>query len=222
MTMTSKIPAKERLKRFLYTSSEEPRYVTGTPEKHGYYSPDKVKSILELLESNNPEILLNIIEVTNSENVLPRRETIFIVLAYAATSNITMKDTFKNKLYTTLLNVCRNTEELFLFIKFYRTQKKNFTSALNRAVSSYYMKKDPMELAKCVSEAKGYHGWKHKDLVKLSHCKTESICMYKIIIYFGTFSRLIYVIHYYYDYCLLVVHNMFTINIGTNIGYTIP
>lgn len=180
--MANKIPAKERLKRFLYTSSEEPRYITGNPEKHGYYSPDKVKSIVELLESNNPEILLNIIEVVNSENLLPRRETIFIVLAYAATSNITVKDAFKHKLYTTLLNVCKTCEELFLFVKYYSMQKKNFSSALNKTVAAYYMKQDPMELAKRVSETTGFHGWKHKDLIKLSHCKTDSICMYTIII----------------------------------------
>lgn len=175
--MTQRVSAKERFKRFLYTSSEEPRYVTGNPEKHNYYNSEVIPSIREILQSQNPEVLLNIIELVNSENLLPRRETIFIALAYAAVTNQTVKDVFRHKIYTTLLNVCRCDEELFLFVKYYIKHKKTFSSALNKAVTTYYTKKDPLDLAKRVSAHKGYHGWKHKDLLKLSHCKSDNLCM---------------------------------------------
>lgn len=179
--MTEKASAIERLKRFLYTSNEDPRYTTGNPEIHNYYEPEKVKVIQEILEGENPDVLLNVVMATSSENLLPRRETLFITLAFAATTSVNVTNGFKSKLYTTLLNVCQNDEELFLFIKFYSKHKKNFSSGLNRAIACYYTKKDPLQLARHISEAKGYHGWTHKDLLKLSHCKAPSVCKFYFV-----------------------------------------
>lgn len=176
--MSSKVGIKDRLKRFLYTSTEEPKYITGDPEKHKYYETEKLTALNEILLSENPELLLNLIDMVNNENLLPRRETIFVALAFAATTAIPLSDTFKHKVYTTLLNVCRNDEDFFTFIKLYSKAKKNFSSALNKVVFTYYTRKDPFDLAKDVSRQSKYHGWSHKDLLKLAHGKSNSACKY--------------------------------------------
>lgn len=176
--MTSRAGIKDRLKRFLYISAEVPRYITGDPEKHKYYEIEKLVVLQEILQSENPELLLNIIDMVNSENLLPRRETIFVALAFAATTTIPLTDTFKHKIYTTLLNVCRGDEDLFTFIKLYSKVKKNFSSALNKAVFTYYTRKDPFDLARDISRQPRIHGWSHKDVLKLAHGKTDSACKY--------------------------------------------
>lgn len=179
--MTQNASAIDRLRRFLYTSNEEPRYTTGNPEIHNYYEPEKVKVIQEILQGREPEVLINVVEQVNRENLLPRRETLFIALAFAATTAVTVPDSFKNRLYTILISLCRNDEEFFLFIKYYRKYKKNFPSGLNRVITYWYtVEKDPLRLARNVSEVKGYHGWTHKDLFKLSHCKSKDICKFHV------------------------------------------
>lgn len=173
--MTQNVSAVQRLRRFLYTSNESPRYITGNPEKHNYYEPEKLPAILQVLQES-PDLFCDTIIAEHHRNLLPRRETLFVALAVAACSNI--QNESKHKLYKTLLAVLQNDEEFFLFIKYYSKQKKNFSSSLNRAISKFYSSKDPLALAKQVSEAKGYHGWTYKDLIKLSHYKSENICKY--------------------------------------------
>ncbi|KAI4458799.1 60 kda ribonucleoprotein ssa/ro [Holotrichia oblita] len=40
-----------------------------------------------------------------------------------------------------------------------------------------------MDLIKCISESNSYHGWTHKDLIKLIHCKTDNQAIEVIIKY---------------------------------------
>lgn len=167
-----------RFKRFLYTSTEIPKYITGDPELHEGYEIEKIKSVADLLQSRTPEVILNILEIVNSENLIPRRQTLFFAFAVSAT--LTTDDVFKHKLYTTLLNIIKNSEDLCTFLKFYTKQKKNFSSAINKVIGAYYFKKEPHDLIEEVTTSKGYHSWTHKDLIKLSHCKSESICKFKM------------------------------------------
>lgn len=174
--METGLSDKERLKRFFYTSSLTAKYVTGDPEKHQYYTQEKLKLLFsKILQSDNRELLLSVIDMVNSENLLPRRETIFVALAFAATSKeAAITDEFRHQIYTTLLNVCRSDEDLFTFIKLYSKTKKNFSSALNKAVFKYYIRKDPVELAQDVMRQPRYHGWTHKDVLKLAHGKCDT------------------------------------------------
>ncbi|KAK4881562.1 hypothetical protein RN001_004881 [Aquatica leii] len=175
------VTAEVRLKRFLYTSNEEPRFITGDPEFHKAYSAEKVKSVSEILSSNNPELLLNIIEIVNSEGLVPNRETLFFVLALATT--LITNHAITHKIYTTLQNITKGSEDLFKFLKFYTKFEKKFSSALNKVVGAYYFKKDPLALAEEVTKFKGLHSWTHKDLIKLSHYKCDSVCTRIVITY---------------------------------------
>lgn len=176
---TPRVTLKDRLKRFFYNSTELPKYITGDAERRNCYLPEKLDALKDVLTSDNPDLLLNVIEMVNSENLLARRETIFVALAYAATTTLPIPDNFRHKVYTTLLNVCRTDKDLFTFIKFYRKQKANFSSGLNKAAFAYYARKDPMVLARDIARQKRYHGWSHKDVIKLAHGKTDSACKSK-------------------------------------------
>lgn len=174
--MTTRLTLKDRLRRFLYNSTDAPKYITGDAEMRNCYAPEKLEILKDILGSENPELLLDIIEIVNRENLLPRRETIFVALAFAATTSIPVKDSFRNKVYTTLLNVCRNDRDFFTFVKFYAKTRKNFSSGMNKATFAYYARKDPMVFARDIARQKRYHGWSHKDVIKLSHGKTNSAC----------------------------------------------
>ncbi|KAF5293979.1 hypothetical protein FQR65_LT10950 [Abscondita terminalis] len=181
MTASHSISAEIRLKRFLYTSSEKPRFITGNAELHKAYTPEKVKCVSEILNSNQPELLLNIIEIVNSEALLPKRETLFFVLALATT--VSPNPEYTHKLYTTLQNIIKSLEDLFKFLKFYTTLQKKFSSAVNKVIGAYYFKKDPLALAEEITKSKGFHSWTHKDLIKLSHYRCDSVLTRIVIIY---------------------------------------
>lgn len=123
-------------------------------------------------------MFFNILEITNSENVLPRRETIFVALAHAAVNCPDISAQLRSKIYSTLINLCRNDEDLFFFVSYCMKRKKSFSSSLNKRIKEYYNKKDPMILAKDVTSFGGYFGWKHKDLLKLCHCESKNDCKY--------------------------------------------
>lgn len=178
--MAPQISTKDRLKRFLYTSSEHSKYIVGDPEKHKYYEIEKVSVIRDIFfVDKRPSLLLYMIEIVNSENLLPRRETIFVALAIAATTVFPSKeehDTFKNHLYMTLLEVCRDDEDLFHFIRTYSKLKKNFSSGVKKAIFLYYRRKDAMEFARDVVQQPSRHGWRHKDVLKLVHGNPKHSC----------------------------------------------
>jgi len=83
----------------------------------------------------------------------------------------------KQAAYRALPEICRIPTYLFLFVKFVEdlgkiTDTKQSTGwgrALRRAVSSWYLTKDPKQLAVFVTKYQQRNGWSHKDLLRLSH-----------------------------------------------------
>lgn len=170
-----------RLKRFLYTTNEDPVFITGNAYYHNAYSTEKAKVISEILHSDNPKLLLNIVQIVNSENLIPRRDTIMFVLAAAVI--ITPDYHLKRDIYTTLLNIAKSSKDIFTFLKYYTIQHKTFNSSLNKMIRTYYYKKDPFELALEVTKSNGGHGWTHKDILKLSHGKSSNIRTQTVVTY---------------------------------------
>lgn len=165
-----------KLKRFLYISDDTNMFASGNPEIHGRYKSEKLNFVTEILKSDNPEKFINIIEIVNGENLLPRRQTIFCCLSKALCyENLT--HSMRHKLYATLLNVCKSDDDLFYFVKCYCAQDgKKVPSGLQKIIALYYSRKEPQVLAADVSKREGYYGWTHKDLIKLSHYKTDNQC----------------------------------------------
>ena len=49
---------------------------------------------------------------------------------------------------------------------------------MRRAVSEWYLTRDAMDLADCVTRYRGRHGWSHRDILKLAHIKPNDIGKY--------------------------------------------
>ncbi|GJQ86352.1 hypothetical protein Trydic_g9046 [Trypoxylus dichotomus] len=174
-----------KLKRFLYLSSENSAFVSGNPEKHNYYKVEKLTCASDLLKDDfekSKDFLTNLFVSAESERLLPRREALYFALACLIT-NENAKDNQRHFLYSLVLNMCRSNEDLFTFIKFLSKIRKPFSSGVTKIVSAYYLRQEPMDLVKCVLESNSYHGWTHKDLIKLIHCKTDNQAIEVIIKY---------------------------------------
>ncbi|KRT80103.1 hypothetical protein AMK59_7522 [Oryctes borbonicus] len=183
--MSHKLTPEIRLKRFLYLSREDSVFVSGNPEKHNYYKVEKLTCASDLLKDDfekSKDFLTNLFVNAESDRILPRREALFFALACLIT-NENAKDNQRHFLYSLVLNMCRSNEDLFTFIKFLSKIKKPFSSGVTKIVSAYYLRQDPIDLVKCVLESNSYHGWTHKDLIKLIHCKTDNQAIEVIIKY---------------------------------------
>lgn len=90
-------------------------------------------------------------------------------------------ESLRHAAYAALNKICISPQHFILFIKFASQiskrkeldgaigSKHGWGKGLRRAVNNWYLSKPPMELAKCVTRYKGRYGWKHKDIIKLSH-----------------------------------------------------
>ncbi|XP_065169451.1 LOW QUALITY PROTEIN: RNA-binding protein RO60 [Atheta coriaria] len=173
------------LRRFLYLSTDSNCFITGDPQRHKRLVRHKLRELEELLKTD-PAKVIRIVSAINGENQVPRREVIFFVLAAALTltsNEFSISDVYRRELYTTVLYACRNDEEFFCFIKHMTTMKKTFPSGLNKVISRYYKNKEPMDLVRDACKRKGYHNWTHKDLIKLSHIKTDNTLLQIAITY---------------------------------------
>lgn len=176
------ITHSDLLRRFLYCSTPKPRYVVGNAEARHAYIVQNLGFLSDVLKPENRDVIYDVIDAVNRENLLPRRETLFVLLVQAVCIQVTSvqlvpsDNLFRNKGYLKLLDVIRSDRDYFTFVKFYSKQRKNFSSGLNKVTFKYYSSKDPMVLAKDVTRQKRYHGWSHKDVIKLSHGKTEDTC----------------------------------------------
>lgn len=174
--MPERTANEAKLRQFLYTSNEGLSYIAGNPENYDYFNPEKLTSIKKIFNSEEPEKIVSIIKEVDKENVTPRRENLLYALAVSLTNTETESKTIRHDLYVTVSQIINKDKELFLFVKYLSKLKKNFSSGINKLISGYYLSKDPLKLAKEISRCNGIHGWTHKDLIKLSHCKSENIC----------------------------------------------
>lgn len=178
-------PPDMQLKRFLYLNKPCLSFVAGSAEVHGQFRRENLTCIDVLLgstDAKNIELFFNIIENVSGANLLPRRENLFYVMALAATSDSANAE-IKARVYRTVSLITKSDRDYFAFIRYYTLERKNIPSGLNKSISRFYMSKEPIQLAKDVTEFKGYRGWKHKDLIKLSHAKSTVKCVAMVLTY---------------------------------------
>lgn len=176
-----------KLKRVIYLSDTAPTFTAGDPELFFFKKyPVELTFIGNIMNNvENPDQFLEILRDANNDPKLPRRVTLFYVLAYAL-RNHAPNNKFTNQLADMVLVVCKTDEEFFKFVSIFSMMKgrgrdlkeeekyNKVTTSMSRIIRKFLEKKTPTEYAKAVASAKGYHGWKYKDLIKLSHYKSES------------------------------------------------
>lgn len=173
---SQEISQEERLKRFLYTRNYNGAYITGDPDNHiSKYTSTPLFSYIK----SAPEDFFKILSKANEDPLFPKRSNLFFILSEALHSTL-IPNEIKTDIKLAVFKFIKSDEEFFDFVKYYtltlRKSKRKITTTLRKMIIKFYNEKDPMELAKCVTKHEKYHGWSHKDLIKLCHFKCENVC----------------------------------------------
>ncbi|KAG5886474.1 hypothetical protein JTB14_026734 [Gonioctena quinquepunctata] len=126
--------------------------------------------------AHNHEDFLKIIVSASEDKLLPYRSQLFNILGFALVMEAATPD-IKKDICATALNLCKSDEDFFNFVKFsskVRWEKSKLSKSVQKVVGRYYKNKSPSELAHSYATCKSWHGWSHKDLVKLAHVKSDT------------------------------------------------
>lgn len=157
-----------KIKRFIYLSSENALYSASNRTENNF-NLENVPSVLELINAKKEATVLRMIETANTDPLCVKREALLFVLAVLARNAKT--DENKSKAYDAVLKICKTTQEFFLFVRLINSLHKNFAHGMKRVIHNYYAKADPAELKDIFVNFGSYYGWKHRDLMKLTHLK---------------------------------------------------
>lgn len=112
-------------------------------------------------------------------SLVPCPET--LVFALAVCCRQIQSEKLRHAAYKSVGKICASQEHFMLFIKFASklskqkelaaddNAKSGWGNGLRKAVNQWYLSKEPLDLAKCVTRCRSRYGWKHKDIIKLSH-----------------------------------------------------
>ncbi|XP_047543631.1 uncharacterized protein LOC125075857 [Vanessa atalanta] len=171
MTASSSLDPKlrNRITRYLHTGNEIPKYYPGCWNSHKYFETHKLKAIDEALESgsNNVEVV-DIILQAYKDGWCTRFETIAFALTKCLLNGSPI---VKEATYKAASEICNTPEEMMLFNKFTRLLQTGNGRGWCKHVKEWYIRKDPMELAKEMTRVRARHGRSHKTLLKKSHVK---------------------------------------------------
>ncbi|RLU22374.1 hypothetical protein DMN91_004652 [Ooceraea biroi] len=166
-----------RLSRFLYVGKEYPDYQPGYWFVHNYFIVKNVPSIEELAATPGKE-LVPILLITKAfeSNLVPHPET--LVFALAVCGRQTISEKLRHEAFASVQKICTTTEQFILFVRFTSKLKREnelcyltfgWGNGMKKAVNNWYLSKEPLALAKCVTKYRSRYGWKHKDIIKLCH-----------------------------------------------------
>jgi len=166
-----------RLKRFLHYGSEAPIYMSGDRYTNNVYNKEHVPSLSKLLadkEYDHEKIIDLIVKVKNEDtSVWPDSITFALALCAAEDAYPLMQQ----QAYKSIRTVCREPRDIILFVKFYRDLKTNRGggNGFKRAVAQFYLVPMPFDLADIFLQQRSYHGWTHRDVLRVAHIKPISI-----------------------------------------------
>ncbi|XP_057325067.1 RNA-binding protein RO60-like [Microplitis mediator] len=170
---------KTRFVRYLYIGKEYPVYYSGTWSSQNHFTVDKVTSVVELAADKDTELYpITKIKQLLESGLVPKSETLMFALAVCARQEKSEK--LRQAAYNFIAEECKNPEQFMLFIE-YASQlskqlsipKHGYGHGWRNAVNKWYLSHDAKNLAECVTKYKSRHGWKHKDIIKLSHPVTK-------------------------------------------------
>ncbi|XP_012280335.1 60 kDa SS-A/Ro ribonucleoprotein [Orussus abietinus] len=163
------------LLQYLYVGQECPKYQPGNWFVHNYYYAHRVPSIAQLAEDKAKEGLpVELILKAYESKLVQNQETLVFALAVCARQD--KSEVLRHKAYEAIKTVCQMPQHFILFVKFASQLSKQqpdpkhgWGHGWRKAVNNWYLSKNALELAKCVTRYKGRYGWKHKDIIKLAH-----------------------------------------------------
>lgn len=146
-----------RLNRFLILGSEGGSYYVGERK----LTLDNTECLVRLLENSGKEAVNTIVEISQSGRA-PKNDPAIFALA-VATSVPNAAPHALNSLHL----VCRTGTHLFQFLEEVQ-HLRGWGRALKRAVSNWYTKKQPDNLAYQLVKYQQRNGWSHRDALRLA------------------------------------------------------
>ncbi|XP_014485240.1 PREDICTED: 60 kDa SS-A/Ro ribonucleoprotein-like [Dinoponera quadriceps] len=169
-----------RLSQFLYVGKEYADYHPGNWFVHDYFRAVNIMSILELAENPKKQLIpIELITKAFDSGLVPCPET--LVFALAVCCRQIQSEKLRHEAYKSVGKICASQQHFMLFVKFASklskqkelaaddSAKSGWGTGLRKAVNQWYLSKEPLDLAKCVTRCRSRYGWKHKDIIKLSH-----------------------------------------------------
>ena len=161
-----------RLRRFVCLGSENGNYYTGEKE----LGLENAQTIQKLIENGRGKDVVSEITTFSVEGRAAKQNPIIFVLAMCARDD--HHGDVKKAAYEAMPKICRIPTHLFSFVEYCESLSKGtgWGRAHRRAIASWYLsqEKSAMHLAMHVTKYRNRNGWAHKDLLRLSHPKTQS------------------------------------------------
>jgi len=138
-------------------------------------------ALISLVESQRGEEVVK--EIVNARTD-PSLNSDTAVFSLAVCARLAKDLKSKQAAYKALPQVCLLPSHLFLFVAHAEKLSGETTGwgrAQRKAISDWYTSKDPLKLAKDVTQYKTRYGWSHKDILRLAHVKSDKESMSLIL-----------------------------------------
>ncbi len=155
----------KRLNRFL---------ILGTQGGSYYASEHKLTvanadGVIRCINADGVRVVNTVIEISNNGRAPKNDPAIFVLALVTKYGN----DASRKAAYDNLSKVCRISTHLFQFLNFSEQIGKGYGSGFLRSVSNWYNDKELNDLASQVTKYRNREGYSHRDVLRLSHVKTN-------------------------------------------------
>jgi len=179
----------DQVKRFLSLGSEGGNYYVSEQD----LTKKTIKCIQRVLNTDDKEILLQLVKEYSENNKCKKQEPLVYLLACCVTykQRCQTLQQFRKEAYALVQVVCKIPTTLFMFIHYCKhlSTEYNGSSGWNNlhknAVSKWYNSKDIKSLAYQVTKYRERHSYKHRDILRLCHIiarTDEHQLLYKYIV----------------------------------------
>lgn len=172
------------LKRFLHYGRETPLYTPGDRMLNKFFEPNCMTSIDALIaDDRGVDAVAHIVKAFH-DGYSAHPEA--LVFALTACIRQKLNEPLKENAYNAFKTVCKSPKHFFLFVKFSNelcAPNSGWGQGCRRVVNDWYLKQTPLELAETVTRYRGMYYWTHRDIVKLTHPKTDDVALKAVLKY---------------------------------------
>lgn len=169
-----KITKWEMLKRFLVLGSEEGTYYVDRKS----FTLSNVKNIIKCIQDDGVKTIQILLEYSQTNRII-KQDTAILVLALLVSYG---NDGVKKLAFAELNKIVRIGTHLFQFVDFINTMKlRGFGRGLRKALVKWYTSKTDEALAYQVIKYQNREGWTHKDILRMSHPKSDNPVLHYIV-----------------------------------------
>lgn len=155
-----------KFNRYLVLGTEGGTYYT-TENK---LTVENAKNTIEVIKSNGVEAVKQIVNVS-VEGRAPKNDAAIFALALASAFGDVAT---KQAAYAAISQVCRTGTHLFAFTEAVQGLR-GWSRGLRNGVAKFYTDKDSDKLAYQLIKYRQRNGWTHKDVLRLSHAKPQTL-----------------------------------------------